>query len=81
MRTHCLKVFYKYNGHESIPSSKLFAQFTQLKPRKGKEILSEIKDTHSRLRVIFATTAMAMGIDAISFTLDHHQLWSVIFRK
>ena len=45
--------------------SRLFGLFHALATKEMKEdILSELKAPKSRLRVIFATTALGMGVDA-----------------
>lgn len=55
----------QYDGSEKTPSSRLFAQFHSPQTRKMKqEIITELKKEHSRIRVIFATTALGMGVDA-----------------
>ena len=55
----------QYVDDEKTPVSRLFAQYhlpqTQL---MKKEIVNEIKKQNSRIRVIFATIALGMGVDA-----------------
>lgn len=55
----------QYSGNISDPSARLFAQFhgPQTK-RMKKEIIHEIGKENSRIRVIFATSALGMGVDA-----------------
>ena len=52
----------QYVGETNDPAARLFAQFhaPQTKQMK-KSILSEIKKTDSRIRVLFATSALGMG--------------------
>ena len=52
-------------GDTSEPAARLFAQFhvPQTSCMK-KDIISEIKKEHSRVRVLFATSALGMGVDA-----------------
>lgn len=55
----------QFDGLDNAPCSRLFAQFHSPQTRKMKEaIINEIKKEHSRIRVIFATTALGMGVDA-----------------
>ena len=50
---------------ESIPSSRLFAQFHSPQTTVMKEeIIKEIKNNNSTIRVLFATSALGMGVDA-----------------
>ena len=50
---------------ESIPSNRLFAQFHSPQTASMKEeIIREIKNSDSNIRVIFATSALGMGVDA-----------------
>ncbi|XP_057308145.1 ATP-dependent DNA helicase RecQ-like [Hydractinia symbiolongicarpus] len=54
-----------YVGDNICPRARLFAQFhasctTQMK----EDILKELKKSDSRIRVVFATTALGMGVDA-----------------
>ncbi|XP_068691596.1 recQ-like DNA helicase BLM [Montipora foliosa] len=52
-------------GETSEPSARLFAQFhAPQTSRMMKEIISEIKKEQSRVRVLFATSALGMGVDA-----------------
>lgn len=54
-----------YHENKIIPRAKLYAQFHASTTETMKsDILEEIKSTQSRIRVIFATTALAMGVDA-----------------
>ena len=55
----------QYVGETNDPAARLFAQFhaPQTK-RMKKNIISEIKEEHSRIRVLFATSALGMGVDA-----------------
>ena len=55
----------QYVGDECEPNARLFAQFhAPATDRLKCEILNEIKSKKSRVRVIFATTALGMGVDA-----------------
>ena len=55
----------QYVGDECEPNARLFAQFhAPATDRLKCEILNEIKSKKSRIRVIFATTALGMGIDS-----------------
>lgn len=55
----------QFDGPNHTPSSRLFAQFHAPQTRGMKEdIIHEIKKKDSRIRVIFATTALGMGVDA-----------------
>ena len=55
----------EYDCSEKTPSSRLFAQLHSPQTRKMKqEIITELKKEHSRIRVIFATTALGMDVDA-----------------
>lgn len=52
-------------GETSEPSARLFAQFhAPQTSRMKKDIISEIKKEQSRVRVLFATSALGMGVDA-----------------
>ena len=52
-------------GETSEPTARLFAQFhASQTSRMKKDIISEIKKEQSRVRVLFATSALGMGIDA-----------------
>ena len=52
-------------GETSEPSARLFAQFRAPQTsRMKKDIISEIKKEQSRVRVLFATSALGMGVDA-----------------
>jgi superfamily II DNA helicase RecQ len=55
----------QYSGNISDPVARLFAQFhgPQTK-RMKKDIIHEIGKENSRIRVIFATSALGMGVDA-----------------
>ena len=46
------------------PRARLFAQFHASTTTDMKKDIPEIKQPKSRIRIIFATTALAMGIDA-----------------
>ena len=46
------------------PAARLFAQFHAPQTNEMKSIISEIKKQNSRVRVIFATSALGMGVDA-----------------
>ena len=52
-------------GGTSEPTSRLFAQFhAPQTSRMKKDTISEIKKENSRVRVLFATSALGMGVDA-----------------
>ena len=55
----------QFVGGTKDPSGRLFAQFhaPQTK-RMKKSIISEIKEENSRIRVLFATSALGMGVNA-----------------
>jgi superfamily II DNA helicase RecQ len=55
----------QYVGETNDPAARLFAQFhaPQINEMK-KGIISKIKKRNSRIRVIFATSALGMGVDA-----------------
>lgn len=55
----------QYSGNIMDPAARLFAQFhgPQTKHMK-KDIIHEIGKENSRIRVIFATSALGMGVDA-----------------
>ena len=55
----------QFVGETKYPSGRLFAQFhaPQTK-RMKKSIISEIKEENSRIRVLFATSALGMGVNA-----------------
>ena len=58
-----------YTGDEFTPVSRLFTQFHAPTTKDMKEkVLTEIKKTDSKIRVIFATTALGMGVDAPNIT-------------
>ena len=54
----------QYSGNSRDPAARLFAQFhgPQTKHMK-KDIIDEIGKENSRIRVIFATSALGMGVD------------------
>ena len=54
----------QYSGNSRDPAARLFAQFhgPQIKHMK-KDIIDEIGKENSRIRVIFATSALGMGVD------------------
>lgn len=55
----------QYVGKEISCKARLFNQFHSPSPPAEKVfILEEIKQQHSRIRVLFATTALGMGVDA-----------------
>ena len=55
----------QYVGETTEPNARLFAQFPASQTRRmKKDIISEIKKENSRVRVIFATSALGMGVDA-----------------
>ena len=55
----------KFVGEDQSPCARLFCQFHAPQTSKTKkEILSEIKRHNSRIHVIFATTALGMGVNA-----------------
>ncbi|XP_068761461.1 ATP-dependent DNA helicase Q1-like [Montipora capricornis] len=52
-------------GETSEPSARLFSQFhAPQTSRTKKDIISEIKKEQSRVRVLFAASALGMGVDA-----------------
>lgn len=55
----------QFVGGTKDPSGRLFAQFhaPQTK-RMKKSIISEIKEENSRIRVLLATSALGMGVNA-----------------
>lgn len=59
----------QYVGETVYPSSRLFAQFHAPQTNlMKKDIVHEIKRNDSRIRVIFATSALGMGVDAPCIT-------------
>jgi superfamily II DNA helicase RecQ len=55
----------QYVGETNDPAAKLFAQFHAPQTNEMKKnIISEIKKRNSQIRVIFATSALGMGVDA-----------------
>jgi len=55
----------QYNGEMQDPTCRLFAQFHAPQTNlMKKEIVHEIKSKQSRIRVIFGTSALGMGVDA-----------------
>lgn len=55
----------QYIGESNDPAARLFAQFhAPQTSRMKKDIISEIKKEDSRVRVILATSALGMGVDA-----------------
>lgn len=55
----------QYVDGKTIPSHRLFAQFHAPQTREMKStILSELKKEESNIRVVFATMALGMGVDA-----------------
>jgi hypothetical protein len=55
----------QYVGETNDPAARLFAQFHALQTNEMKKsIISEITKRNSRIRVIFATSALGMGVDA-----------------
>ena len=55
----------QYVGETSEPPARLFAQFhAPQTSRIKKDILSGIKNENSRMRVLFATSALGMGVHA-----------------
>ncbi len=54
----------QFVGDDKEPSSRLFGQFhAPQTPHMKADILTEIKKKSSRLRVVFATTALGMGVN------------------
>jgi superfamily II DNA helicase RecQ len=52
-------------GDSKEPTGRLFAQFhSPQTDRMKKELITEIKKADSRVRVIFATSALGMGVDS-----------------
>ena len=55
----------QYVGETNDPAARLFAQFHAPQTNEMKKsIISEIRKRNSRVRVIFATSALGMGVDA-----------------
>lgn len=55
----------QYVGDSKEPTGRLFAQFhSPQTDRMKKELITEIKKADSRVRVIFATSALGMGVDS-----------------
>ena len=55
----------QYVGETNDPAARLFAQFHAPQTNEMKKsIISEIKKRNSQIRVIFATSALGMGVDA-----------------
>ena len=55
----------QYVGDSKEPAGRLFAQFHSPQTvRMKKELIAEIKKEYSRVRVIFATSALGMGVDS-----------------
>ena len=55
----------QFVGNTTEPTGRLFAQFhSPQTDRMKKELISEIKKEDSRVRVLFATAALGMGVDA-----------------
>lgn len=55
----------QFVGDETDPSARLFAQFhAPQTTRMKKSIIAEIKKENSRVRVLFATSALGMGVNA-----------------
>lgn len=51
-------------GYEKTPSSRLFCQYQAPQTKAMKQIIiKEISKKNSRIRVIFATTALGMGVN------------------
>ena len=57
----------------NFPCARLFNQFHASQTRQIKlEIIDEIKECNSRIRVLFATTALGIGVDAPYITNIRH---------
>ena len=55
----------QYVGDTPEPTARLFAQFhAPQTSRMKRDIIAEIKKEQSRVRVLFATSALGMGVDA-----------------
>lgn len=55
----------QFVGETTEPAARLFAQFhSPQTDRMKKEIISEIKKENSRVRILFATSALGIGVDA-----------------
>lgn len=55
----------QFVGNTTEPKGRLFAQFhSPQTDRMKKELISEIKQEDSRVRVLFATAALGMGVEA-----------------
>lgn len=63
----------QYVGEHTEPMARLFAQFhAPQTSRMKKELIEEIKKEDSRVRVLFATSALGMGVDAPYITQIIH---------
>ncbi|CAB4000680.1 Hypothetical predicted protein [Paramuricea clavata] len=76
----------QYKGVENIPKARLFAQFhSQQTKRMKEEIIAEITKENSTIRVVFATTALGMGVNAPHVNHVIHigllQIWNPICKK
>ena len=61
---HLGKEQYYPSDAESIPENRLFAQFHSPQTNAMKnQILTELSASQSKLRVVFATVALGMGVD------------------
>jgi superfamily II DNA helicase RecQ len=55
----------QYVGETTDPAARLFAQFhSPQTEHMKKDLISEIKKDNSRVRVLFATSTLVMGVDA-----------------
>ena len=64
-QSFCKNIKNHFVGDEKMPRSRLFTQFHASSTKEMKnDVLEEIKLQSSRIRVVFATTALDMGVDA-----------------
>ena len=62
--SHLGKKQYYPNDAEAIPENRLFAQFHSPQTNAMKnQILTELSSSQSKLRVVFLTVALGMGVD------------------
>ena len=70
---------------EALPENRLFAQYHAPQTTAMKDqILKELALPASKVRIIFATVALGMGVNIPSirsFMLDHHVQFRTIFKK
>ena len=80
---HLGKEQYYPTDAESIPKNRLFAQFHSPQTNAMKnQILTELSASQSKLRVVFATVALGMGVaEDMLFMLGHHIQFGSIFKR